>query len=116
VAYTEAVKTGVLGVEPGAIKGNGIVSEVVARAMAEGARRTLGSDWGVGITGWAGPGLDVPHGDDGLIWIAVSGPDGITAEDSRFGGYPREATKLRATQSALDQLRRRLLTASAASA
>lgn len=115
VAYSAAAKAAALGVDPGLIAG-GIVSEAVARAMAEGARARLGADWGVGITGWAGPGDGVPAGDEGLIWVAICGPDGTSAQDSRFGGFPRAAAKQRATQAALDQLRRRLASHAAAGA
>lgn len=108
VAYMTPVKTGVLGVDPGLVEVHGVVSEPVAIALAERARALLGADWGVGITGWAGaaPGL-VPE-QEGQVWVAVAGAEGATAREWRFGGFPREVVKQRATQAALDLLRRRL--------
>ncbi|HLG92653.1 MAG TPA: competence/damage-inducible protein A, partial [Acidimicrobiales bacterium] len=72
VAYDPAVKARVLGVPPGPL-----VSEATARAMAEGARRVLGSDVGLGVTGAAGP-----EGHDGAqvgtVWYALAGPGRVS--------------------------------------
>lgn len=110
VAYDVRIKKDVLGVSDAALA-HGVVSEAVAREMAQGARRVLGAQWGVGITGYAGGGEGVPEGDAGLVWYAVAGPDGQeAAESSRFGeGTPRETAKFRATQTALALLRGQLL-------
>lgn len=109
VAYMTEVKTGVLGVDPATVEAHGVVSEAVAIALAGRARAQLGADWGVGVTGWAGASPELPAEDVGRVWVAVSGPDGVAcAEDWRFGGFPREVVKQRATQAALDLLRRRL--------
>ncbi|HEY7515125.1 MAG TPA: competence/damage-inducible protein A, partial [Vicinamibacteria bacterium] len=55
VTYSNRAKVEMLGVEASLIEGNGAVSEVVARAMAAGARRAAGTDIGLAITGIAGP-------------------------------------------------------------
>ena len=54
-AYANAAKVALLGVPDAMIAAHGAVSEPVARAMAEGARQRLGADFGVSITGVAGP-------------------------------------------------------------
>jgi nicotinamide-nucleotide amidase len=109
VCYATEVKHQLLGV-PQATLDQGVVSEPVACALAQAARRTLDADWGVGITGWAG---EAPEGQEsGLVWYAVAGPDGTAAvaEAARFGGaIPRETVKYRATQTALALLRRQLM-------
>src|SRR5882672_4163740 len=56
VAYDDSVKTAVLGVPPALVASRGAVSTEVARAMAEGARRALGVDVALAVTGLAGPG------------------------------------------------------------
>lgn len=77
VAYHLDLKHDLLGVPDEAIAG-GVVSEAVARAMAEGAGRVLMADIGIGTTGVAGPD---PHDGQpaGSVWIAVSGPGGTRA-------------------------------------
>lgn len=108
VAYMTDVKTAVLGVDPALVEAHGVVSEAVAIALATRARALLSADWGVGVTGWAGAAPDLPADEVGRVWVGVAGPDGTSAEEGRFGGFPREVVKQRATQQALDQLRRRL--------
>ncbi|MDB5098794.1 MAG: competence/damage-inducible protein cinA [Cyanobacteria bacterium RYN_339] len=110
VAYATDVKQDLLGLSEDVLA-HGVVSEPVASALAQAARRVLKSDWGVGITGWAGS-APTPE-DSGLVWIAVAGPAGAAAvaELQRFGGaIPRETVKYRATQTALALLRRQLMT------
>jgi nicotinamide-nucleotide amidase len=110
VAYDVDVKRRLLGLPDEGVLDQGVVSEPVARALAQAARRTPGADWGVGITGYAGDGPEVPAGQAGLVWLAVAGPDGEVAEAANFGGsVPRETIKFRATQSALALLRRQLI-------
>jgi len=109
VAYATAVKQELLGLSEDVLA-HGVVSEPVACALAQAARRTLGADWGIGVTGWAGGAPD--PADDGLVWYAVAGPDGAAAvaEAARFGGtIPRETVKFRASQTALALLRCQLI-------
>ncbi|MNS13221.1 putative competence-damage inducible protein [compost metagenome] len=108
VAYLPEIKSGMLGL-PEDILGNGAVNQAVAEQLAEAARRVLGADWGLGVTGFASAGPGVPDSDVGLIWGAVAGPDGVVAESFRYGArMPRETLKHRATQAVLDLARRRL--------
>ena len=86
------------------------MSEPVARAMAEGARRLCGSSWAVAISGIAGPGggtVDKPVGQVVLAW---AGPGGCTAETRRFAASRgRQGIRSLSCGDALDGLRLRLV-------
>lgn len=71
IAYANAVKVGLLGVDPDALETHGAVSEPVARAMAVGARKATGSDLCVSITGIAGPGGGSAEKPVGTVHIDV---------------------------------------------
>ena len=71
-SYSNLVKTDLLGVREETLSSFGAVSEQTAREMAEGARKALKSDIGVGITGIAGPLSDNTQKEVGLIYVAVS--------------------------------------------
>ncbi len=71
IAYANAVKVGLLGVAPALLETHGAVSEPVARAMAEGARKASGSDLCVSITGIAGPGGGTAEKPVGTVHIDV---------------------------------------------
>lgn len=103
VSYTDEVKTALLGVEGELLDALGAVSEPVARAMAEGVRRRLGTELGVGITGLAGPGGGTPEKPVGLVFIAVSGSHGVDVRRFRFSG-DRRAVKGQAAEAALAML------------
>ena len=85
----------------------GAVSEEVSCEMADGARRTLGTSIGIGITGIAGPGGGSAEKPVGTVWLAVSGI-GETRSLGRVYVGDREEIRLRATQASLDLLRRSL--------
>ncbi|MGE5664149.1 MAG: CinA family protein [Deltaproteobacteria bacterium] len=72
VAYSNASKVRDLGVPQTLIDAAGAVSEDVAVAMAEGAKRRFGADIGVGITGIAGPGGATPGKPVGTVCVAVA--------------------------------------------
>ena len=110
VTYSNELKTQLVGVPAEMIAGHGAVSEPVARAMAEGVRRTLRSDWGVGITGIAGPGGGSEEKPVGTVHLAVAGPrDGEV--EHRHIRLPGDRNRVRrfATQIILEMLRRRLI-------
>jgi len=107
VAYDNAIKTKLLAVRDASLREHGAVSEQVAREMAEGCARALATDIGIGITGIAGPGGGTADKPVGTVWIAVAGL-GETRSLGRVYVGDREEIRLRATQAALDQIRRGL--------
>ncbi len=86
VSYSNQAKEDLLGVRRDTLLSEGAVSEIVARQMAQGARRSLHSDWSVAITGVAGPTGGRPDKPVGTVWFAVSGPDFEAAEKKFFPG------------------------------
>jgi len=109
VAYANEVKVELVGVPAELIEAHGAVSEEVAVALAEGARRVVGADIGIGVTGVAGPGGGTEEKPVGLVWLALVGPDGrriVRRADQRG---TRADVRERATTSALHLLRRLLL-------
>lgn len=82
VAYDNRVKIGLLGVDQALLAEHGAVSEPVARAMAQGGVRSLGSDLCVAVTGIAGPGGGTPEKPVGTVHFAVS--DGATTTHLRL--------------------------------
>ncbi|MDP2953557.1 MAG: CinA family protein [Chloroflexota bacterium] len=72
IAYTNAVKAGVLGVRPEVLDKYTAVSPQVAEAMARGVRRLMKADIALATTGIAGPGGATPGKPVGLVYIAVA--------------------------------------------
>jgi nicotinamide-nucleotide amidase len=113
VAYANAAKSELLGVAPEVLREHGAVSEPVARALAAGARARLGADWGIGVTGVAGPGGGSDEKPVGTVHHAVAGPGGVVVHRlARFPG-DRERVRWQASQLGLELLRRALLRAAA---
>jgi nicotinamide-nucleotide amidase len=108
VAYSNRSKVELLGVEPSLLESSGAVSEPVATAMAAGARRAAGADFGVAITGIAGPSGGTPEKPVGLAFIALDGQAGSRVRRAHFPG-DRERVRQQACQAALEMLRRALL-------
>lgn len=105
IAYDDRVKEELLGVEPRSLAAHGAVSGPVALAMAEGVRRALEADWGVAITGVAGPGGGRPDKPVGTVWVATAGP-GSHGSSRRFA-FPgdRGAVRDASVVAALEMLR-----------
>ena len=108
VAYSNDVKRALVEVDPQLIENHGAVSEEVAAAMAEGARRQLGADYGIGVTGIAGPGGGSPEKPVGTVHVAVAGPTRVSHRLLTIPGE-RERVRRMSTQWALEGLRRMLL-------
>ena len=103
VSYCNKVKEQQLGVSHHDLETVGAVSEAVARQMAEGVRRQLNTDIGVGITGIAGPGGATEDKPLGLVYIAVSGPKGTAATRNVFTG-DRQQVRWQSTEKALSMV------------
>ncbi len=100
IAYADDVKQELVGVDQEILAGAGAVSEPVSAQMAEGARRRLQADVGVGITGVAGPGQPGEAKPAGLVFVAVASPVGL--EVSRLqGDAGRETNRAAAVREAL---------------
>jgi nicotinamide-nucleotide amidase len=102
VSYASEVKFDVLGVPEGPV-----VSEPAARAMADGARRVLGSDVGLSITGVAGP---TPQDGQppGTVFVGLARPGGDTESFAFKVPGDRDRVRQYATIAALDLLRRQV--------
>jgi len=76
VAYADAVKQQVLGVQEQTLIDHGAVSDPVAQEMADGVRRLLGTDVALSVTGIAGPTGATASKPVGLHYVGLSTPDG----------------------------------------
>lgn len=108
VTYGDAAKVALAGVDRSELEANGAVSEPVARAMAAGARRALGAEVGIGITGVAGPGGGSEGKPVGTVHVAWSTPAG---DDHRVVRIPgdRDTVRRRTVHLALHGLRQLLV-------
>ena len=108
VVYSNQLKIQELGVPEKLITDFGAVSKEVAEAMASGARRTANADIALSATGIAGPTGDTPEKPVGLCWIGYADAESTFAIKFNFGDN-RIRFKERASQAALEMLRRKLL-------
>jgi nicotinamide-nucleotide amidase len=108
VTYSNDAKVRLLGVPSDLIAEYGAVSGAVAESMAEGVRERAGTDFGLSITGIAGPGGGTEDKPVGLVYIALS-DDAHTEHRKLLLPGDRQLIRWRASQAALDLLRRRLI-------
>ncbi len=111
IAYANEVKVNMLGVDPAVIEAQGAVSSLVAEQMAIGVKAKIGTDWGIGITGVAGPTGGTAEKPVGLVYIGLARPDG-RAGSMRYQlstHFDRELIRQMSANQSLDMLRRRLL-------
>ncbi|MBR3529376.1 MAG: competence/damage-inducible protein A [Bacteroidales bacterium] len=85
VAYSNEVKECALGVPHPTLEQHGAVSEETVRAMAEGVRQRLASDYSIATSGIAGPGGGTDDKPVGTVWIAVAGPSRTETRLKHFG-------------------------------
>ncbi len=107
ISYTNEVKNKLLGIPNNLIEEKGAVSEEVAAFMAINVRELIGSSFGIGITGLAGP-----EGDGinpiGLVYIALSTRDSLYVRKVHVKARNRGAVRLYAGSHALDMIRRKI--------
>ncbi len=108
ITYANDVKSRLLGVREESIRRCGVVSEQVAREMAEGVRRASGAEAGIGVTGIAGPGGGSEQKPVGLVYIGCSVGTRTVAKRFCFSGN-RALVRTNAAQQALVLLRQMLL-------
>ncbi|MFL6829648.1 MAG: CinA family protein, partial [Sphingomicrobium sp.] len=107
VTYTKDAKTELLGIEPSVLDHNEAVSEVVARAMAEGALKRSQADVALGITGFAGPAG--PGHEEGLVHMALARrSDRTVHREEHFGAVGRGAIRVNSLKAMLDMLEQAL--------
>lgn len=103
ISYANEVKVSQLGVKPETLATVGAVSEDIAQQMADGIRERLGTTWGIGITGVAGPGGGTVEKPVGTVWIGISGSNGTRAVRFQFG-EERRSNRERSVGAALGML------------
>ena len=107
VCYATDVKRDLLGVPEEVLERCGAVSAETARALAEGVRRVLGSDFALSITGVAGPDPDERGNPVGLVYLALADGQQVWVKEAHLG-QSRERVRTSAVHTAFDLLRRRL--------
>ena len=107
ISYTNEVKERVLHVPAAALDKHGAVSAETAGYMAKGARELLVSDFGVSVTGIAGPDGDGSGKPVGLVYIGVASEEGVHTHEFIFPG-DRAAVREQAIRTALELLFARL--------
>ena len=108
VSYWSEVKADVLGVPQELLDAHGAVSEEVARAMAEGAKRITGADLAVSVTGVAGPDSDDRGNPVGLVYIGLATPEGTFCRRMAPARRTRSRIQEMAANHAYDVMRRYL--------
>lgn len=108
VAYSTYAKANLLGIDNALLAREGDVSDAVAKAMARAVKEIFRANFGLGITGIAGPISDSSNSPVGLVYIACSCDDNIIAKKLNLVG-DRRAIKERSVQATLDLLRKFLI-------
>lgn len=110
IAYSNKVKKSLLNISEADLTSHGAVSDVVAEQMAQGAKQQLNTNWGIGITGIAGPNGGTEAKPVGLVYIGLATPDGTVSSRKYSLGTERGRELIRYFSAcyALDWLRREL--------
>lgn len=107
-SYANDVKFKLLGVTPATLEKYGAVSQETALEMSHGIRERIGADFGLSVTGIAGPGGGTPEKPVGTVWISIARAKNHEAKLFQFHG-DRERIILGTSQAALNWLRLALL-------
>ena len=108
VVYSNESKIDLLGVDKSILKKYGAVSEETAQAMAKNITKIFASDYGISVTGIAGPAGGTDQKPVGLVYIGFAKKDNVKVKKFHFG-TDRKKNKLRTSQAALNWLRLSLL-------
>ena len=108
VAYSNEIKSKILGIDPEIIAKRGAVSKEVAEAMAVSANQLFNTDFAISTSGIAGPDGGTAEKPVGTVWIAVAGAGLVVSKVYNFGDN-RERTIIRSSQTGLNMLRLLLL-------
>ncbi|HVM33315.1 MAG TPA: CinA family protein, partial [bacterium] len=108
VVYSNQAKEALLGVDPKLLKAKGAVSPEVAEALARQCRLAAGTDLALATTGIAGPTGGSPEKPVGLVYIALADEQATQVFKFQLFGN-RENIKFRASQAALELVRRHCL-------
>jgi nicotinamide-nucleotide amidase len=109
VTYANQAKKKVLGVSPETLLEHGAVSDATAIEMAHGARQVVDADYGLAVTGIAGPGGGSPKKPVGTVWVGLSTRNKDIARRFDFKFDDRDLNKNIFAVTALDVLRQRLM-------
>jgi nicotinamide-nucleotide amidase len=109
VSYANDAKVRLLGVRAEDISEHGAVSEEVVKQMATGVRERLVTDYGIGVTGVAGPTGGTETKPVGTVWIAVASADGVETQLLKLPVRSRDWIREMSARAALGLLRRKIL-------
>lgn len=99
VAYSNKAKKGILKISPSEIARYGAVSKIVALSMAEKIKRLSGADFGIGVTGIAGPAGGSPKKPKGTVFIAVADNHKLICRKFIFKGNRAKIRKVAALKT-----------------
>ena len=108
VSYSNSLKVDLIGVNETTLERFGAVSPQVAHQMAVGIRESTRADFGLSVTGVAGPEGGTPEKPVGLVFLGLSSQEETRVRKEQFPGT-RQAIRIRASRLGLDWLRRTLI-------
>jgi len=108
VTYSDAIKSGVVGVESKTLKQFGAVSQQTVEEMAHGGRKLMNATYGVALSGIAGPEGGTDEKPVGTVWIAIATSEGVFSKKCLFE-KDRSRNIRRSVLTALNLLRCEIL-------
>ncbi len=108
VTYSDAIKSGVVGVESKTLKQFGAVSQQTVEEMAHGGRTLMNATYGVALSGIAGPEGGKDEKPVGTVWIAIATSEGVFSKKCLFE-KDRSRNIRRSVLTALNLLRCEIL-------
>ncbi len=108
VSYSTELKASILKVDKELVDAHSVVSEQVAKAMAENAQKLMSSDFVIATTGNAGPSKGDSDADLGTVYIAIATPSTIIVEKFNFGNHRDKVIK-KAVHKSFELLQKEIL-------